>query len=151
MTSCGSISAILASTWALTGASAKNNIHFETEKDWFNPAHISKPQITVSTLVEPKGHIFKSNGTLIMHSYPRYSLNIWVPIPRGNLGTAETQLADDMRYEAARIILANRTSIGDFIMITPEDAGIAHHEMDKEPRMLRYELTLIGAHEKVSG
>ncbi len=84
-----------------------------------------------------------------MHSYPRYIVNCWVPIPRGDCGTAYAQLAEDMRYEVARIIVACRNSIGDLAPIVPENLGVARHELDREPRCLRYELTLIGAHNRV--
>jgi hypothetical protein len=151
VTLCGSISAILYSAWALSGAGTKTAIHFGTEKSWYDPKFAAYPQISVSDLTEPKGFYFNLNGTLLMHSYPRYLVNVWVPIKAGNIGTAETQLAEDMRFETCRIILANRNSIGDFKPIVPQDAGTPHHELNGDPRMIRYEITLVGAHDKTSG
>lgn len=151
MTLCGSIIASLYNSWSLSNAGSKIAIHFGTEKDWYNPTYASYPQISVSPLVEPSGHYFLSNGTLQMHSYPRYLVNVWVPLKAGVPGTAEMQLAEDMRYEVCRCILANRSSIGDFKPIVPEDTGRAIHELNGDPRMLRYEITLVGAHDKVSG
>lgn len=153
ITLAGSVAATLYSAWSLSGAGTKTLIAFGTLKDWFDPAYAAKPQITVSDLTEPNGKYFlqADGGTLQMHSYPRYIVNVWVPIPRGNVGTAESQLAEDMRYETCRIILANRNSIADFKPIVPQDTGTPRHELNGEPRVLRYEITLIGAHDKVSG
>lgn len=152
MTLCGSISQKLFSEWSLTGAGTKSAIAFGTLKDWFDPAYAHTPQITVSDLTEPNGRYFaQPNGTLLMHSYPRYVVNCWVPIPRGNVGTAESQLAEDMRYEACRIILSQRSNIANFQPIVPVDMGVPRHELNGEPRVLRYEITLIGAHDKVLG
>ena len=151
MTLCGSISAVLYSAWTLSGAGTKTAIHFGTEKSWYDAEFAAYPQVTVSDLAEPKGRHFKTNGTLLMHSYPRYVVNVWVPVEIGVLGTAETQLAEDMRYEVCRVILSNRDAIGNFKSIVPLDAGIARHELVGEPRMLRYEITLSGAHDQVQG
>ncbi len=151
MTLAGSIAASLYANWNLTGSAARANIAFGTLKDWFDPTFAHMPQITVSDLTEPKGQFFNNGGTLIMHSYPRYVVNVWVPIPRGNVGNVESQLAQDMRYEAARIIMAQRSSIGNFQPIVPEDAGVPRHELNGEPRILRYEITLIGAHDQIQG
>ena len=145
----GSISSTLYNNWALTGIGTKTLIRFGS-LGWYENNY-PQTQVTVTDLTEPKGKFFLDpSGSLIIHSYPRYIVNCWVPIPRGTNGTAEIQLAEDMRYEVSRIILANRNSIGDFSPIVPEDLGIPHHELDKEPRCLRYEITLNGAHNKIT-
>lgn len=148
MTTAGSISAALYSNWSLTGIGTKTLIHFGSA-GWYE-SNYPQPQISVSNLAEPKGRFFlDAGGSLLIHSYPRYVVNCWVPIPRGAEGTAEVQLIEDMRYEVARIIVNQRNSIGDLSPIVPDDLGFPRHELDKEPRCLRYELTLIGAHNKI--
>ena len=145
----GSISSTLYSNWNLTGAGTKTLIRFGST-GWYENNY-PKPQITVSNLAEPKGKFFlDSSGSMIIHSYPNYVVNCWVPIPRGGNGTAQAQLADDMRYEVARIIVNKRNSIGDLAPVVPDDLGVAHHELDVEPRMLRYEVTLTGAHNQTA-
>ena len=152
MTLAGSIAAALYNNWSLSGAGTKTAITFGTLKDWYNPTYASSPQITVSDLTEIENKFFLSNGgTLQIHSYPRYVVNCWVPIPRGCIGTSESQLAEDMRYEVCRIICAKRRNIATFNVITPENLGIPLHEVNAEPRILRYEVTLVGAHDKVYG
>jgi hypothetical protein len=152
MTNAGSIAAALYNNWSLTGAGTKTAIAFGTVKDWFDPKYAGKPQISVSDLVEPKGKYFKSaGGTLRVHSYPRYTVNCWVPLKVGVVGTAESQLIEDMRYEVCRIIVAKRSVISDFTPLVPVDMGVPRHEVNGEPRILRYEITLLGAHDKVLG
>lgn len=144
----GSISSTLYNNWALTGIGTKTLIRFGST-GWYENRY-PQAQVTVSNLAEPHGKFFlDSSGSLIIHSYPRYTVNCWVPIPRGANGTAEAQLAEDMRYEVARIIVNKRNSIGDLSPVVPDDLGIPHHELDVEPRCLRYEVTLIGAHNKI--
>jgi hypothetical protein len=145
----GSISSTLYNNWNLTGIGTKTLIRFGS-LGWYENNYPIQPQVTVSNLAEPKGRYFLNpGGSLLIHSYPRYVVNCWVPIPRGANGTAEVQLAEDMRYEVARIIVVQRNSIGDLSPVVPDDLGVPHHELDKEPRCLRYELTLIGAHNKI--
>ena len=150
MTLAGSILNCLSDNWELTGDGAKEKLHF-SEKDWFDTSVPNKSQVSVSLLVERIGKFLSNEGgTLTLHSYPQFLVNCWVPIPRGAKGTAEAQLIEDMRYEVTRIITANRNSIADFSPIVPMDQGTPLHEVNKEPRVLRYEITLMGAHDKES-
>jgi hypothetical protein len=143
VTLAGSIKAALSSEWALTGDLAKTEIRF-ADSGWFDREYASDPQVVVSELAEPIGRFF---GT-IMHSYPRYLVNCWLPIPQGNNGTAEAQQIEDMRYEVTRIVWAKRADISPLTMIVPQDHGIPRHELDGTPRILRYEITLIGVQDK---
>lgn len=151
MTQAGSILAALQTNWSLTGNAGTANVAF-IEREWFDAKYASRPQITVSHLFDPPTRYFKCDGgTLLMHTNPHYAANVWVPVPVGAVGTAETQLIDDMRLEIARIILSQKNAIGDFSLIVPRDSGVPMHELDKQPRMLRYEVTLIGAIDKIRG
>jgi hypothetical protein len=78
-------------------------------------------------------------------------VNCWVPIPPGEAGTDEAELIEAMRYEVSRVVLANRNSIADLEPIVPKDEGVARHELNGQPRLLRYEITLLGAHGRVLG
>ena len=101
---------------------------------------------------EPNGRFFlNQGGTLTPQSYAYFAVNCWVPIAVGTPGTVEAELIEAMRYEVSRVILANRNSIADFDPIVPKDEGLARHELNGQPRLLRYETTLIGAHARVRG
>jgi hypothetical protein len=63
----------------------------------------------------------------------------------------EAVLIEDMRFEVTRIIVAKRNDIASFSPIVPVDNGVPHHELNAEPRILRYEITLLGAHDKIQG
>jgi hypothetical protein len=137
--------------WGLTGDGAVDKIGF-SEKDWFDFALVGQPQITVSHLNDLPGR-FLSNpgGTLLLHSYPKFVVNCWVPIASGAAGTDEAELIEAMRFEVCRIVLANRNGIADFKPIVPVDEGLPLHEITANPRILRYEITLVGAHDKTKG
>lgn len=78
-----------------------------------------------------------------------FLINIWQKIPRGAPGTQEAQNCEDMRREVARILREGLTlgdwggSISPLRIALPLDDGTPRHEMDREPRILRYELTVV--------
>lgn len=134
MTLSGSISAVLAANWSLTGAGTVTAIAFPT-KDWYDSQYASKPQITVSHLTDPPSRYFTNpGGSVNLHSNPYYVVNIWVPILRGAAGTVEAELIEAMRLEIVRIIAANRSSIADFNPLMPQDNGVPHHEKNGTQR-----------------
>ena len=150
MTLAGSIRSSLSTNWALTGNLAKGSIVF-AQKSWYDYEAASQPQITVSPLVETVGGYYSNtNGSFSTQNYAQFVVNCWLAIPRGAVGTAEAQMIEDMRFEVCRIILAERNSIADFKPIVPTDYGVPLHENENQPRILRYEITLLGAHEKNS-
>lgn len=145
----GSIRAALVSGWSLTGeAEVTKKVVFPT-KNWHDSDYLSQPQITVTHLAEGSGKFFTgtADGRLLMHTNPLYLVNVWVPIPRGANGDAETVLIEQLRVEVNRVILAAKSSVADFRPLVPKDSGRPLHELDREPRILRYEITLIGAHD----
>jgi hypothetical protein len=144
LTLAGTISLFIQNQWSLQGDASTNNIVFDAGK-WYDGTKI-KPQIHVNDGPEPIGCYF---GGSIKHSYAQYNVNVWVPIPRGGLGTAEAETAEAMKYEVSRIIMANHDSIAPFINIVPTDNGVPLHEIDgPTPRILRYQIRLKGALEK---
>jgi len=143
MTLAGSIKTVLYDNWSLTGNLAQAKVHF-ADSGWFAGSVAYKPQVVVSDIAEPIGGYF--GGSL--HLYPRYVVNCWLQIPRGAQGTLEAEYIENMRYEVLDIIRDNKTSIGDFVVIVPSDAGTPRHELTGTPRILRYEITLVGAHTK---
>jgi hypothetical protein len=143
MTLAGSIKTSLASNWALTGDLASTKVHF-ADSGWFDSNYASYPQIVVTQMVEPIGGYYSSS----LHLHPRFVVNCWLQIPRGANGTVESQYIEDMRYEVVRIINENRTMLGTNTIIIPRDAGIPRHELSMEPRILRFEIGLLGAQTK---
>ena len=144
MTLSGSISAVLAANWSLTGNGTVTAIAFPS-KDWYDAQYASKPQVTVSHLTDPPAKYFANpSGSMLMHSNPRYVVNCWVPIPHGSRGTVEAELVEDMRREVSRIIISKRSDIASFAPLIPEDEGRPLHEINGTPMMLRYEITLVG-------
>ena len=149
MTLAGSIRDALYNDWSLTGDLDKANIAFP-EKDWYDLDYAGQPQITVTKLTEPVHKFFFSTtgGTLIAHTYPRFVVNCWLHISEGSDGTNESQQIEDLVDEVFRIILAERDNIADLRPVVPVDSGTFRGKVEpKEPSLLRYEITLIGAHD----
>ena len=137
MTLAGSISALLSANWTLAGDLATAKVRFS--EGWYDSSFESFPQVTVSELVNPVGKFY---GTSTVDFYPRFLVNCWQTVPRGSPGTLEYSYAESMRREAARIINANRHGVAAFNIVSLEDEGTPHHELDETPRVLRYEITV---------
>ncbi len=149
MTLAGSIRDVLYDDWALTGDLEKANVAFP-EKDWYDLDYAGQPQITVTKLAEPmyENYFTSPGGTLIAHSYPRFVVNCWLHIQEGSDGTTESQQIEDLVNEVFRIILLERDNIADMRPVVPVDSGTFRGKVEpKEPSILRYEITLIGAHD----
>ena len=143
----GSISTYLQAAWTLDAPVAVANIRWN--EDWFNTKYLMAPQITVSDMDNPHFEGFNTAGSLDINYRPLYNINVWVPVKRGNIGTQESQNAQDMRLEVARICREFQAlspaggSLSPFNVIRPDGAGRPLHELDSTPRLLRYEITLI--------
>jgi hypothetical protein len=146
LTNANSVLSVLQANWGLTGSLAGTKIYFSPSQ-WFDAAHATQPQVTVSDRSDVVSRYF---GGSIRYSYARFNVNVWVQVPRGNLaGTVESQQAEDMRNEVAKIIMDKRTAISPFVNIVPEDEGVPLHEVEGAvPRLLRYQISLIGAHQQ---
>jgi len=125
--------------------------------DWWDSRYPAMPQISVSNLASPKVGAYKTAGSFTFKYRPVFAVNVWQQIPRGSTGTAELTNVDDMRHEVARVFRDNcdgtalvnyAGSLGPFSVVLPQDYGVARHELDATPRMLRYEITLMSQRDK---
>jgi len=82
-------------------------------------------------------------------TYHRYVINVWVPIPYGDLTLVWDGYAEEIRFEIIRILNELRSGFAlippgcpTIMFEIPLDAGRALHELDATPRILRYEITI---------
>ena len=147
-TSCGSLLAFIKNEWALAAPVAKTDISWGTY--WFNARKMEYPQITISDLAAPVFERYRSGSVdLDFRTRPTYRLNVWNRVPVGAPGTQQNQNVDDMRREVARILKHGIDtdfggSLGDLHFAIPRDFGTPLHELEIEPKFLRYEMTLVG-------
>jgi len=143
----GTLNLFLQKEWTATPTVA--NIKFS--EDWWNSRYPDMPQISISEIASPKLESYSSGGTLSYKYKPMYTVNVWQQIPRGADGTVEMANVEAMRLEVARVFRANFSgtattayggSLSPFGPVLPLDYGRRLHELEKEPRMLRYEITL---------
>lgn len=149
-TLCGTISEFIRCTWNIA---TPGTVDVAWQNDWFDYRTPAMPQVTVSNLTSTEMERYSTAGSLTYKYKPIFLVNVWQQIPRGSSGTAELQRVEDMRFEVARLF---RTwfsgtastnyagSLTPFAVLLPQDYGVARHEMAAEPRMLRYEITLVG-------
>lgn len=120
---------------------------------WWDSKHPLNPQISVTDLTSVEIGRYNTGGSLAFKYKPMFLVNVWQQIPVGASGTWESQNVENMRFEVAKLFRtyfsgtavtgANYAgSLGPFCVVLPVDYGRPLHELDKEPRMLRYEITL---------
>lgn len=124
-------------------------------EDWWQSRYPDKPQISITDVTNPVLERYTTHGSMDFKYNPIYSVNVWQQIPRGANGTQEFVNIENMRNEVARIFREGFLgtaptgygggSVGPLLHCLPLDAGKPRHELDKEPRLLRYEITLKGA------
>lgn len=147
MTVCGTLLEFLKADWALSAPLGTANIYWSEE--WFNSRKIEYPQITVTPISSPIAERFSHAGTLrTFRHHDTYAVNLWHKVKRGGPGTAEVDKIEDMRREVARVFAdGHRTNWGGSLsplrICLPIDDGVPRHELETEPRILRYELTLV--------
>jgi len=148
MTVCGLLSTYIQGEWGLASPVGLTDIFWSTE--WFNTKKITYPQITVTDFVSPIFERYKpAAGSLDMRHRDLFLINIWQRIRRGSSGTQEKENVEDMRREVGRILREGLTknnwggSLSPLRLALPLDDGIPRHQTDVEPRILRYELTLV--------
>lgn len=147
LTICGTLLEFLKIDWSLSAPLGTANIHWSEE--WFNSKKIEYPQITVTPITSPITERFSHAGTLnIFRSHDTYVVNVWHKVKVGGPGTAEVENVEDMRREVRRVFAdGHRTNWGGSLsplrICLPVNDGVARHELDVEPRILRYELTLV--------
>ena len=113
-----------------------------------------EPQVTVTGPVSSRIRFFGPAVTagvpapgLHLFSYHHYRINVWVTIPRGAYDADDSlyyDYAETMRYEIVRILNEKRCTcyaepLG---LVFPLDEGIARHEFNRTPRMIRYEILI---------
>ena len=149
----------LVANWALAvGLTDANHINFDT--GWVDLKQLRATNITAQVIVSGPiagpiryfGPDVSALGVvapgLRLLTYHRYVVNIWVPIPPGDLRLVWDDYAEEIRFEVIRILNEQRSGFAavppgcPVIMFEiPLDAGRALHELDTTPRILRYEIT----------
>ena len=138
------ILAELVAHWSLAAPLAAANSHFHV--DWYDPKWPDQPQITVTGPISSPNRFFgpasAAAAGLHLFSFQRFVVNIWVRVPAGEDSDDQSDYAELMRIEAVKILNEQRAGytlpIG---LVIPLDEGRALHELDRTPRILRYEIT----------
>lgn len=146
MTQAGTILNYIQAQWGIGMSPAASEIVFH--EAWYDAKVGMGPlaQITVTDFVRPVGQMFTGGGTLYSRTYPRFLVNCWYREPRGYRGTLNMGSIDAMRDEVLRIVQAGWRAIfapAGRICI-PLDEGRPLHEVLVTPRIMRYEITLMG-------
>ena len=138
------ILAELVAHWTLANPAAAD-IHFHV--DWYDPKQPKKPQITVTGPISSPNRFFgpasAAAAGLHLLSYQRFLVNIWVVVPAGEDSDDQSDIAELMRIEVVRILNEQRAGYTPPIgLVVPLDEGRALHELDRTPRLLRYEIMI---------
>ena len=149
------ITAMLIAQWGLVAPISTAEIHFDVgwvDMKQLRATNINAQVITSGPIASPT-RFFGPNVNLLtgavdvglrLLNYHRYVINIWVPIPRGDLRGIWEDYAEQIRFEVIRIINEQRSAFVclKIMFAIPLDAGIARHELDATPMILRYEITI---------
>lgn len=146
LTTEGTLLNYLQAAWGLSSPLGTADLIFN--EGWFNPHYPYTPQVTVTPFGAPAAEKKGTGGSVTIFYRPEWAVNVWVQIPVGSSGTAETSYAESMRKEVARVFRAGAPtwggSISPLLLAIPKSDGIPHHEIDKTPRCLRWEIRLVG-------
>lgn len=148
MTLAGTILNYLQANWGAAMSPAVSEIIWH--ESWFDAKRGMGPeaQITVTDFVRPVGQMFTGGGggSLFSRTYPRFLVNCWFREPRGYLGTLNMGSINAMRDEVLRVVQEGWRAIfsGFGRICIPRDEGVPLHEVDVTPRLMRYEITLMG-------
>lgn len=151
------LTASLVANWGLAAPVAAANIHFDSgwfDRKWLRATN-TNAQVTVSGPVASPMRYFGvhwiggvgvgalSPGMRLI-SYHLYAINVWVWIPAGDERYLYDGYAEQIRLEVIRIINEQRMSYTctKIHFAIPRDAGVARHEFDVTPQLLRYEITI---------
>ena len=143
-----SILSELQNHWSLTGDLAAAKVHFHV--DWYDPKWPDKPQMTVTGPISSPNRFFGPKVTggsvspgLHILSYQHFLVNCWVRIPAGEDSDDQSDYAEQMRIEAVKILNEQRAGYSAPLgLVFPLDSGRALHELDRTPRLLRYEIAV---------
>jgi len=151
------VSAMLAAQWGLASPIDTAHLHFDV--GWVDQKQLRATNINAQIIVSgPVASPMRYFGPdvvagvvapgLRLLSYQRYVINIWVPIPYGDMRDTWDDYAEQIRFEVIRIINEQRSNFtcAKIMFAIPLDAGVARHELDAVPRILRYEITFQADH-----
>jgi len=148
------IIASLATNWALLNPLDAGHLHFDV--GWVDRKQLRATNVNAQIIVSgPIASPIRYFGPdvrvlpdtlfpgLTLMSFHRYVVNIWVPIPAGDETDTWRDYAEQIRYEVVRILNEERANFTctKIAFEIPLDEGIARHEIDVHPRILRYEIT----------
>ena len=148
------VAAMLAAQWGLAAPIDAAHLHFDVgwvDRKQLRATNINAQIIVSGPIASPiryfgprlvAGPDTMSPGLILM-SFHRYSVNIWVPIPAGDETDVWRDYAEQIRYEVVRILNEQRSgyTCAKIQFSIPLDEGIARHEIDITPRILRFEIT----------
>ena len=151
LTNQGTLLAYIKQAWTETSPIGTADIHWSEE--WYDTAKAEYPQLTVSPLTEPKLQRFRSGADMKLLMRPLWNVNVWYRVPTGSDGTLQLDAVERMRKEACRVFLAGFNanlgtanyggSLSPFGVVLPQDKGRSLNEDKYEPRILRFEVTLV--------
>jgi len=151
MTILEDIASFIQADWSLAGELTSGSLRFN--EGWYNPRESEYPQVTVSEVTTPELERFKGvtvSREMLQTFRPVYAVNCWHEIKAASDGTRELGNVGSMAREVARVFrdtfeLNPRYggSLTAFGFIYPENEGVPRHEIDRHPRMARYEVRII--------
>jgi len=148
------VAEMLETEWGLADPLDASHLHFDA--GWFDRKQLRATNINAQIIVsgpvsssityfgsDVVGGVVADGLRLVNHQY--YVINVWVPIPAGDERTIYDDYAEQIRFEIVRIINENRSDFtcAKIMFALPIDAGIMRHELNAEPRILRYEITFM--------
>ena len=150
-----SVLAVLTTNWTLAAPLAAANIHFDTgwiDREWIGHSDAAL-QIIVTYIgagpIDYFGRITTASRGSHLLALLDYVVNVWVRIPAG-VGGGDDQLyldyAEQLRWEVIDLLnhygcsVATPTKVGP---ILPRGFGMALHELDRTPRILRFEIPVL--------
>ena len=152
--------AVLTTNWTLGAPLAAANIHFDTgwiDREWTGATDAAL-QIIVTYMGDGPityfGRLTTASRGHYLLGYLDYVVNVWVRVPAG-VGGGDDQLyldyAEQLRWEVVDLLnhfgcsVATPTRTGP---ILPLGFGRAIHELDRTPRILRFEIPVLVWHQR---
>lgn len=133
-------------TWSLPSPLGTADIYWSEE--WYNTRKAEYPQITVTPLTSPLLQRFKDSAEMKQLHRNLYLINCWVKVRAGGDGSAELTQAGSLCHEAAKVFLEGIEngyggSLSPWGAVLPLDKGIPRHDLEVQPRIYRYEVTIV--------
>ena len=150
------VSAMLVAQWGLAAPISTAEIHFDVgwvDRKWLRATNTNAQVIVSGPVASPiryfGPHWIGGVGVgalspgLRLLAYHLYVVNIWVPIPAGDERHIWEDYAEQIRFEIVRILNEQRSGFvcTKIMFLIPRDMGVARHELDVTPRIMRYEIS----------